>query len=73
MRYVTGQATRRITATIAGALLAGGVLTGLTACNGGAQTGPYDESPSPSPTPSSTSLPSTPVPTTVDESGTLGG
>lgn len=67
-------ATCRLRTTAAGALLTVGLVVGLTACNPGAQNGPYHESPTPTPTPTPTeSIFPTPVPTTVDESGTLDG
>ncbi|MDO9398764.1 MAG: hypothetical protein Q7T71_19645 [Herbiconiux sp.] len=70
----TTSAPRRLLTLAAGTLLAAGVVTGLSACNGGAQT-PYPEQTStdtPTPTPTQ-SDPETPVPRSSDDSGTLGG
>ncbi|MCS5732484.1 hypothetical protein [Herbiconiux daphne] len=65
---------RRAELVVASIALAAGLAAGLTACNPGAQTGPYRDSPAPtlSPTPTQSIFP-TPVPTTVDDSGTLHG
>lgn len=63
----------RIRSLVAGTMIAAGAVVGLAGCNGGAQTYPESTDPvtgSPTPTPGETS---TPVPTTVDESGTLDG
>jgi len=70
--FATARMSHRLLAAVTGALLAGGVVTGLTACNGGAQSGPNQQSPTPTSTPTPSIFP-TPVPTSSDDSGTLGG